>query len=84
MSSTRPLRLLPLITGESKAKRPVRAQVYERTGKGKGTFDFRFRAPNGAIIGGSQGQGYTSRRDAHRALKSFLMYMAAPVVIEDT
>ena len=42
-----------------------------------GGFDYRFKAPNGAKIGGSGGQGYTSRRDAHRALTSFLTRIGA-------
>jgi len=70
-------------------KRKVRAQVYERqtkAGKPTGTFDFRFKAPNGAITAGSQGQGYTSRRDAHRALRAFLASLSIAgggYVIED-
>ena len=70
-------------------KRKVRAQVYERrtkAGKPTGTFDFRFKAPNGAKVAGSMGQGYTSRRDAHRALRAFLASLSIAgggYVIED-
>jgi uncharacterized protein YegP (UPF0339 family) len=67
-------------------QRPVRIKVYERKGKGRGTFDVRFLAPNGAITMGSQGQGYTSRRDAHRALNAFLKSLGAVpgcYVVED-
>lgn len=70
-------------------RRKVRAQVYERrtkAGKPTGTFDFRFKAPNGAKVAGSLGQGYTSRRDAHRALRAFLASLSIAgggYVIED-
>jgi len=70
----------------AKPERPVRVQVYERKGRGAGTFDFRFIAPNGQYVGGSQGQGYCSRRGAHRALRSFLGRLHVPadrVKVED-
>lgn len=73
-------------TPTGRPRRPVRVQVYEKKGKGRGTFDFRFLAPNGAITGTSGGQGYTSRRDAHRALNAYLKALAVPgdrVHIED-
>lgn len=49
--------------------RPIQIEVYQR--RSDGLFDWRSLANNGQITGTSGGQGYSSRFNAHRAVKSY-------------
>ncbi len=55
--------------------RRTQIEVYER--HSDGLFDWRILSNNGQIVGTSGGQGYSSRYNAHRGLKTTLTLLGA-------